>query len=159
MLNITKEKKKTIGLDLDDTIIDHDKNRKKIGQSLNLPSTNKEFKKMLYGKMSLEAKPIKDSLESITQFLDLGHRVIIVSRRQKDGHKPARAWLKKYLPQIPASKIFFVNEDRDKNIVCLREGVDIFIDDSVDVISSLDKNIEKILFLKNWKEITQKIII
>lgn len=157
MLNITKEKKKTIGLDLDDTIIDHDRNREKIRQSLNLPPTSKEFKKVLYGEISLKAKPMKDSLESITQFLDLGHRVIIVSRRQKDGHKSARAWLEKYLPQIPASKIFFVDEDRDKNIVCLKEGVDIFIDDSIEVISSLDHNIEKILFLKNWKEIRKKI--
>ena len=157
MLNITEENKKTIGLDLDDTLIDHSLNRQKLSQSLNLNPESKELKKILYSEISLSAEPMKYSLESVRKFIELGYKIIIVSRRKKDGHKSARAWLKKYLPQIPASKIFFVEEDKDKNIICLREKVDIFIDDSIEVISSLDQSIEKILFRKNWREISEKV--
>ena len=157
MARVAKNKKLTIGLDLDDTIIDHRKNRHILSKKLHLPANHKDLKKILYAEMSVTAKPMKNAVDIIKKIIKMGYKVVIISRRRRDGQVPARKWLRTNLPEISPRKIFFVEEDKDKNLVCQKEKVDVFIDDSSEVLSPLDSNITKILFTKNWRKI-EKII-
>lgn len=158
MPKLSQKNKLTIGLDLDDTIRDHDINRKKLLKKLKKKVVDDELRKILYTNISLDCPPVKNSIEVIDNFIDNGYKVIVVSRNKKDGQPYAREWLKKYLPKIQPRKVFFVKTDEEKNLVCLKEKVDLFIDDSQKVIDHLDPKIKKFLFIRNWKEIGKEIL-
>ena len=144
MAKLTQKIKKTIGLDLDDTIIDHDPNRKILARKTGLPMFDDSLKKDLYAEMALSSPPIKNSLEVIKNLIGNGHRVIIVSRNKTPRF--SRQWLKRYLPEIKPRNIFFVKEDKDKVKICRQEKVTFFVDDRTEVLKALDKNIVKIFF-------------
>lgn len=157
MARITDRLKKTIGFDLDDTIIDHNPNRKILAKKMNRPASDRELKKILYAEMALNSPPISGSLKTIRQLFKNGHRVIIVSRNKTP--KFSRRWLKRYLPEIKPRDIFFVKENKDKAKICQQEKVAIFIDDLPEVLSFLDKKIVKILFHRRKKLITNQYLV
>lgn len=170
MSKIPQVNKKTIGFDLDDTIRDHSVNRRRLNKKLGLPPDKTEFKKILYGQMSLTCRPMSGSLIVIKKLLNLGHKIIIVSRNKVDGRIFARQWLNKYLPGISARRIYFVDDNKTKNLICQKEKAQIFVDDKPAVLKSLDKPIVKILFdpqkefeskkylcVSSWREIEKLI--
>jgi len=146
MVKIAKKQQITIGLDLDDTIVDHDKNRRVISLKLKLPGTDPQVKKIIYAEISVNSPAIKNSLEIINNWLNRGIKIYIVSRRKEDGHKPGRQWLKKYLPQIKPANIIFAQKDEDKSLWCLKKKIDIFIDDSPEVLDNIGDKTKKIIF-------------
>ena len=155
MTKITKDYKETIGLDLDDTIINHDQNRRKISQKLGLPESDRQVKKTIYTEISLNCPAIKGSIETINEWLNNGYKVFIVSRRQEDGQDFGRQWLKKYLPRIKSGHIFFVNKDEDKSIICSENKMTVFIDDSLTVLEHISRQTTKILFDPKKKFMTK----
>lgn len=158
MPKIPQVNKKTIGLDLDDTIRDHSVNRLRLTKKLGLSSNPTEFKKILYGKMSLDCRPVKNSLKIIRQLLEQGHKIIIVSKNKPDGRVFARQWLGQHLPEISPRKIYFVASDKDKALTCQKEKVGMFMDDKPEVLMNLNQSVTKILFDPQNKTLTDKFI-
>ena len=168
MPRITNKTAKTIGFDLDDTIVNHGPNRQKLIKKMGLPSHDPILKKALYTEMPIASRPPHpNSIETIKRIIQAGHRVIIVSRQKEDGRQLSRQWLAKHLPELDAKNIFFVDSDEAKGVVCKKNKVDIFIDDLVKPLSSIDcqKTIcilfnsraeildKKILALADWQEL------
>ncbi len=146
MPKISQPSKKTIGLDLDDTIRDHSVNRRRLNKKLGPAPNPTEVKKILYGELSLTCRPVKNSLKIIHRLLQQGHKIIIVSRNKPAGRTFARQWLAQYLPEISSRKIYFVDEDKGKASICSKERVNFFIDDKPTVLQHLNKSVIKILF-------------
>ncbi|MFA5001190.1 MAG: hypothetical protein WC531_03120 [Candidatus Paceibacterota bacterium] len=157
MTKLAQKTKKTIGFDLDDTIIDHEPNRIKLSRKLNLPKHDQRLKKILYAEISAKARPLKNARLIVRKLSKDGYRLIIVSRRKRGGRQFGRQWLADHLPAIKKSNVFFVDKDKDKTIICRQQQVEIFIDDSLEVLEHLDKKIKKIPFRKNWLAIYRQI--
>ena len=159
-----------LGLDLDGTLADHTEITLSLAKEFgfDLPAHQtasevikdiipeahyKEFQRKLYAELSHLAKKMDFVEEALKDIQSLGWNFILVSRRKTDGHASAQAWLKQHLPGfIPKEKIFFVEEDSDKNIVCERESVLAFVDDQTGVLQYLNPSMLRILIdpFGNW---------
>lgn len=174
-----EKKQKRIGIDLDGVIIDLTDIKIKIAQEFGYkllpPETSplimkekipdeiyRKIQKIIYGDKTSEAIPVKKSLEILKNLKNNGYELFIISRRNSDSQKSALNWLKKYnvLPYIPLNNIFFVREDKEKEIIASKIKIDAFIDDSLDVLKELMSVPKKFLFdnFKTHKNIPKNII-
>lgn len=172
------KKTQRIGLDLDGVIIDLTdikiETAREFGYKL-LPQETPPFimkqkismdiyrkiQKLIYGDKTLLAKPIKKALKSIADLKNFDYQLFIISRRNQDSQKPALIWLEKndIFLSIPRQNIFFVKEDRDKERIASKIGVEIFIDDSLDVLQEIKSVPQRFLFdpFKVHKNISKEI--
>ena len=115
--------------------------------------------------------PIEDSSKYINKLKNTGNEIYIISGRDNgeysDPHNMTINWLKKY--NIPYDRLILTNayKHQEKADICNELGIDIMIDDSVNVCAKCsENNIECILFktpynkkeyrfnrLGSWKEI------
>lgn len=159
-----------LGLDLDGTLADHTDIKLSLAKEFgfDLPAHQtasevikdiipeahyKEFQRKLYAELSHLSQKMDFVEEALKDLRNLGWNFILVSRRKADGHASARRWLNTNLNGlIPENKIFFVEEDADKNIVCENESVTAFVDDQTEVLRYLNPSITRILIdpFGNW---------
>lgn len=170
-----------VGLDLDGVIIDHTKNKIKTAKAFGfnikaketpseilkkiLPSNQyQKLQRRIYGRLTLEAKPVRGTLKTIKK-ISRNYNLFIISRR--NNPKTAVAWLKKYKISdiIPSRSIFFVKEDRDKNKLAKKLKIDVFLDDKAEVLKYLSSVPRRVFFnphktqkdnkfaeINSWKE-------
>ena len=115
--------------------------------------------------------PLKENVkEVIDKLYDLGHSVTFITARSKDHTDPYEA-SKKYLDKhhIKYDKLIVRADKKDE--VCLKEKIDLFIDDSIKHCQSVtntgievimfetayNKDIKDIKHLKSWEEIYEYI--
>lgn len=159
-----------LGLDLDGTLADHTDIKLSLAKEFGfdlpphqtasevikniIPQAHyKEFQRKLYAELSHLAKKMDFVEETLKELGNSGWNFILVSRRKADGHDSARQWLNTHLNGlIPENKIFFVEEDPDKNLICRNENVTAFVDDQTGVLQYLDSSILRILIdpFGNW---------
>lgn len=153
-----------IGLDLDGTIADHTEAKlalaREFGLELDLRETAsevletkmpreryRELQHRLYTEFAHHAQPTVHSLSVIPAISAAGHELSVVSRRKSDGHAQAREWLARYFgAHIPESRVFFVEHDAEKDIVCRAKEISVFLDDQLGVLSHLASVPRRFLF-------------
>ena len=175
----------TIGIDIDDTITN---SNKVIRHYINKFSNDDELKNNVEGiirgnyvsdgtkkfykknseKIGNAIKIKKHAREIIKQLHDDGHKIIIVTARDNNYYDDAYKFSYEYLTKngIVFDKLFTAQTYKTK--LCIREKVDIMIDDSVDIVddtqsvgiksilfdSSINKNKKsKAKRLNNWIEV------
>ena len=174
-----------IGCDLDGVIIDHTRNKQRLLKergfvlaehectkenikSLLNPEEYARFLVELYDEHGIYADEITHAKQMLTEIASLGHHLRIISRRQKSSAQ-ALQWLEThgYLSLFPQSCIHFVSRDEEKEDICKQFGVDVHIDDTIEILSSLKTPRYKIFFnppsahlvqdhilpAKNWQEV------
>jgi len=153
-----------ISCDLDGVIVDHKRNQqrllakrgfmmpraaitKELIRSLLNRETHREFKRELYGAMSLRAGEIRGAKRALEALREKGHQLCIISRRAQDAPFALR-WLddRGFHEIIPATNVYFVDADEKKEAVCRKLGVELHIDDSPEVLEKLKTPVHKVLF-------------
>lgn len=191
-LKMDNRHKKNIGIDFDGVIINHTKTKigfaKKQGFKISSKQTHseilkhiinkkkyKEIQKYIYGTgTSFGEKNIgvKKYLKKL-QFFNFN--LFLISRRNtQKSKKETISWINKNLPGFfDKQNIFFVNSDKEKNIVCKKLNINTFLDDKISVFNhlnsvknkffynlfkiSFDYNRKKIKSVSSWKEFFEKI--
>jgi 5'(3')-deoxyribonucleotidase len=145
-----------IAFDLDDTLVNHDRNRLRLSRQLGytipirdfytkkakniIPKSEyTQFKSTLYKKISLSAPPIKNAVEIFNQ-LNQDHVLFIISRRQPHdgGVDFAQQWITEHLPSLSPNRIHFVARDEDKNVLCQKLGIDVIVDNKASVLRHIN---------------------
>ncbi|MBM3515860.1 MAG: hypothetical protein FJX59_19415 [Alphaproteobacteria bacterium] len=158
-----------IGLDLDNTIACYDGAiatlaaqqfklpaevpLTKIGIRDHLRATGREpawteFQGLLYGPGMAHATPFDGALTAISNLIDAGHTVVIVSHRSRhpylgpkfDLHASARAWIERILRTPDGRPLglrgIHLNEQKVEKIAKVRElGCTVFVDDLLEVLT------------------------
>ncbi len=89
-------------------------------------------------------KPIKDSKQIIDLLKKEGHEIYIITGRDNgeytNPHKMTEDWLKKY--DIYYDKLIFTNayKKSQKSIECIKNNIDIMIEDSISTCIDLKEN-------------------
>ena len=159
-----------IGIDIDDTIADsydsflkcafeYDKTLRNTGivsqkrlYHYDFDWTEEEiskFYKVYFARSFGGVTPKKDAMEILRKLKNEGHEIVyITSRNNMDTEFSAyditMDWMKKY--DVPYDEV--ITECNDKEAICLRERVDVFIDDSQSQCTNTarNKNITVILY-------------
>lgn len=153
-----------IGVDLDGTLADHTQAKlvlaREFGRKL-LPyeTASEVIKKLLpekeyrllqnrlYTDMSNFSRPFDGVEEALKEFSPSEYKVFLVSRRKEDGRRTAQDWIAEHLSTaVFSGGIFFVDSDREKDVVCRNEGIEVFIDDQIKVLEFLSSVQLSILF-------------
>lgn len=156
-----------IGLDFDGTIVDHTETKirlaEKFGIVLSPERTASESMKMhvpediyrkiqkdLYGEETMNSNPMEGVEKIISALSKVSSGLYVVSRRGQgqDGEVDiARRWIKKFLSHSFAdSQLYFVKEDKEKDAVCKKLGVSLFLDDKISVLDNLASVKYKVFF-------------
>lgn len=151
-----------IGIDIDDTIADsydsflkcafeYDKTLRNTGivskkrlYHYDFDWTEEEisnFYKVYFGRSFGGVTPKEDAMEILKKLKDEGHRIVyITSRNNMDtkfsAYDITMEWMRKY--NVPYDEV--ITECNDKEAVCLREKVDVFIDDSQSQCTNTARN-------------------
>ncbi len=152
-----------IGLDLDGVIIDHTANKLKLakdyGYALEPWQANTNLMKRfmdhdhyealqdtLYTTMTPDAPAVIGALEHLPKLA--GAEIYIVSARPHESVRYAQEWLTKHrlFDLVPAERMFFCNDSKDKRGICDRLLVDLFLDDKLSVLTDLSVAVRKALF-------------
>jgi len=128
-----------LGFDLDDTIIDHTRNRIVLAWEYGYTLTEndlrnppraplsdtelKTFLDTLYGPLSMSAPPIAGSVDVLRALADEGTSLYIISRRHPEGRPDACRWIARHLPFIPKNHILFVDEAGSKGGAVIHLGL------------------------------------
>lgn len=157
----------TIGIDIDDTITNSNKVVKKY---INKYSNSEELKnnvaniirglyvsdesKVFYKKYSKimgdSIKVKKNAKEIINKLYDEGNRIVIVTARNNNYYDDAYGFSYDYLKRNGIKFHELYVDQAYKLKLCKEENVDLFIDDSVDIIDELyDNNIKTLLFISS----------
>jgi len=150
-----KKDVKRIGLDFDDVIIDHTKNKillaKKMGFNIKPEETPgcrlkkivgekkyREIQKYIYGAGTAKAPMAKEVDIYLKKFLKNNFTLFLISRRDSQSQIWAKKWLTKHLPFVfKKDQIFFVKEDKEKGKVCQKLKIKIFLDNKVSVLQQM----------------------
>lgn len=131
----------------------------------------KEYYKENIERLANFFEPITDCSKYIKKLKDNGNYICIISGRDNgeysDPYNMTKEWLKKY--DIEYDKLILTNayNHQEKADICMKENIDIMIDDSINVcIKCSENNIKSLLFnteynknetrftrINNWKEI------
>lgn len=185
--DIANSKKINIGLDLDGVIIDHTQNKIKVAKSFGfnikkeetqsevlktiLPEDKyKKLQRAIYGKITLDSPPVVSSLTTLKKLRkNNNYNFFIISRRKKRKEDviSGQRWLKKYqiFKIIPEKNVFFVTEEKDKNIYCKKLKIKIYLDDKIKALKLISSVPYRVFFypykvsnntnfleIKSWKE-------
>ncbi|MEO1028480.1 MAG: hypothetical protein AAFX02_05420 [Pseudomonadota bacterium] len=92
----------------------------------------------------LDTPPVADAIEAIAQLREerFGDRICLVSKCGPGVQQKPLNWLENrnfyVLTGIAPDRVHFCRERADKAPICRRLGVDIFIDDRIDVLRHLE---------------------
>lgn len=150
-----------IGIDLDGVLIDHREHKRKLAGEYGIalenwqtnanvirqhvpPEMLRALQTELYGPMTREAPPAAKALQHLSE---LKAEIFIMSARRVDTIRHAQDWLVKHrvYDVVPAERIFFCTDD-EKRGYCERLGIDMFIDDKVNVLELLGAKTKRVLF-------------
>lgn len=126
-------------------------------------------------RIATNLKPIKDSKETIDKLKADGNKIYIITGRDNEDYsnpkKMTEDWLKKY--NIYYDELIFTNAyKKEKSKECIKNNIDIMIDDSVNNCREIteksntkvllmnkrfNKNVNEFERVNNWKEIYTKI--
>lgn len=178
-----------IGIDIDDTLIDTTKNFKDIiGKYDKTGEVEKHIEAILSGEIPTEnvrkfmntylleitkTIEIKENAVDVIRILkDKGHKIIFITSRNDEECDGLEDFTLEYLKEnnVIYDSIFL--NSRDKAQVCLRNNIDIMIDDSIKHCNNVaSKGIETFLFtstinkdketmlkrVDNWKQLEKEI--
>lgn len=126
----------------------------------------KYFLKNIQEKITNKAKPRDNAVEVINGLKREGHKIFIITARDREFHDNPYLLSKNWLNENNIEYDKIIVNAREKGTVCKNENIDLFIDDQlnncVDVekegiqtirISADDKKYTNIVSLKDWKEI------
>lgn len=171
-----------IGFDLDGVIIDHtwtkiqqaellgfnikpeetpgQRLRKIIGQA-----SYRRVQKYIYGPGTAGGLVSRGAFPVLKRIKELGYQMFVISRRGTEFQSPGLVWLMKNMSGIfDRTKILFVKRDYDKDMVCQKLKIQIYLDDKASVLSKLRSVSKKILYdpynigsdhyqtVSSWKE-------
>lgn len=126
----------------------------------------KVLQKIIYGNITLDAPPaplVRKTLQKIFK----KQKLFIISRRKVKDRNVALRWLSKYqiLNTISKKDVFFT-ERKDKNFLCKKLKITIYLDDEVKILKKLRSVPYPILYnphrvpingkfleVESWKEI------
>ena len=164
--SIIKNHHMKIGLDLDDTIIDHSNNIVLLAQKYGIPDFSHEnletgrfaslketlspnfykaLREELYEVLSKDAPPMTGSERAIQELKENGIELYIISRRSHPRTN-ALLWIQERLPFISQENIYFVNLDEEKGALCHALKIDIFLDNKPEVLTHMPERTISILF-------------
>ena len=97
--------------------------------------------------------PIKGSIETINQLLKEGHSIVLISKCSETFRKQIDAWLKQY--GLDHIEVKYCKEYSEKINIAQKLGIDVMIDDKIQVLQSFaqNPNITKIWFCDDEKKI------
>jgi len=156
------ERKLRVGLDLDGVLIDHHGHKCRLARERGIElerwqaNSNlmrdfvpdrvyKDIRDSLYADLTTEAPPVAGALE----YLPLLHaEVYIISARRPENIRYAQDWLLRngVYNSVPAGRIFFCGSGSEKPGICRRLGVDLYLDDRLNVLEMLPADTRKVLF-------------
>lgn len=109
----------------------------------------KNFLKNIQEKITNNAKPRENAVETINRLKQNGHKIIIITARDSEFHDNpdllSQDWLNKN--NIKYDKLI-VNA-REKGIVCKNENIDLFIDDQLNNCLNVSKEGIKVIRISN----------
>jgi len=184
------QKVKSLGLDFDGVIVDHTQTKialaKNIGFKLRPEETaSKVFKTMipkkeysslkrkLYGTFATTFRPMSGVMRNLKRLHENNVKIFVVSRRKVGSRAAVKNWIQNQIGGIiEKDNIFFVERDVDKKDVCKKLGIDIFLDDKLEVLEpmlqikkrfvfdphNVHRKITGIKIIKSWDEFTENII-
>lgn len=148
-------KYKNIGIDLDGVIIDHTENKIRLARELGFDikpeqtpghrlrkivgeENYQKIRKLLYGPLTESAPLMDGALNYLTQLAANNYKLFIISARFRENQPVAWNWINHYLSNIfDKHQILFVEQEKQKDLVCRNLKIDVYLDDKVDVLKNL----------------------
>ena len=126
----------------------------------------KYFLKNIQEEITNKAKPRHNAVETINTLRKQGHKIVIITARDREFHDNPYLLSKNWLCKNNVEYYKLIVNAREKGIVCKNEDIDLFIDDQLNNCLSVnkegiqtikmsddDKKYKDIISLKNWEEI------
>ncbi len=126
----------------------------------------KYFLKNIQEEITNKAKPRINAVETINRLRKEGHKIFIITARDREFHDNPYLLSKKWLDKNNIEYDKLIVNARKKGIICKKENIDLFIDDQLnnclDVLKEgikvirISKEISenaKIVDLENWNKI------
>lgn len=119
-----------------------------------------------------QLQPLEDSKEIIDQLKKEGHQIILISKRDTDDYAQPEEMTKEWLKRYDIYYDRLITRSNDKLQACIDNQIDIMIEDNCKICRQLveghiqtfcmvnrytDKSIPNLEYVRNWKEIYQKI--
>lgn len=153
-----------IGFDFDGVIIDHSESKVQKAQEFGfniklhqIPSDrlkkiiNREYyrriQEFIYGPGTPQAPIIAGADKILKAIKRMGYEMFIISRRHQEHRLKALSWINRNLPGIfNKQKILFTEKDIDKDKICQKLDIQVYIDDKITVLQELNSVPERILY-------------
>lgn len=146
-----------LGIDLDGVIIDHTQNKIRLAREFGFDikpeqTPGHRLKKIvgeeyyqkirspLYGPITEFAPPMGGALNHLSRLVANNYKLFIISARGKKDQSQVCGWdwVDHHLLDIlDKQQILFVEQEKQKNLVCQKLKIDVYLDDKVDVLKSL----------------------
>ncbi len=138
-----------IGFDVGDTLLD------KQGRTFSGYSPEDRIKLF---------KPFAGCFEAIKQLAETvgNDHLYIISKCDEADEEKIMKWLKIYgfisEKMIPEKNVYFCRERKDKAPIIAELGLDVFVDDRIEILESLGSGMKKMLFINdiNRKEVIEQ---
>ncbi len=151
-----------LGIDFDGVIVDHHPHKRALAAAFGLAlepwqlnsnllhhhlsdAQYRSLQDALYGALTVEAPPVADALETLAK---LPGELYIVSARRAENEAHARAWMKRHgvYDVVPAERVIFCREGKEKNAHAARLSLTTFLDDKLSYLAHLSPEIRRVLF-------------
>ena len=159
--------KMTIGIDIDDVLadfhqvmwslaekyipIDEEDKKQYVIQDTkhgSLDLRDKIMEEMYQKRLIANMPEIPGAVEQVNKWHDAGHKIVLITARSKGWEEQTKEWLDKV--GLKYDKLIITNH-QDKAKFAEDEGVNIFIDDSVNFLENMaDKGIKVYVFDQPW---------
>jgi hypothetical protein len=108
----------------------------------------KKTKEYVYEKATYLGKEQKGVRKYLKKLTKLGYKIFVISRRTSEiSRKEAVKWLVAHFPEIFSScNIFFVDSGKEKDRVCKKLKISIFLDNKPSVLKYLKSVEQRFLF-------------
>jgi hypothetical protein len=163
----TAQQKLTIGIDIDDVLadfhqvmwalaekhvpIDEEDKKQYVIQDTkhgSLDLRDKIMEEMYQKRLIANMPEIPGAVEEVNKWHDAGHKIVLITARSKGWEDQTKEWLDKV--GLKYDKLIITNH-QDKAKFAEDEGVNIFIDDSVNFLENMaDKGIKVYVFDQPW---------
>lgn len=108
----------------------------------------KEFGKAMYAKVLLDVKLKRNAKEIVNKLKEEGHKIIIITARDETIYDDPFGFTTKQLEKLGIKYDKLVCSF-DKRKVCIDEKIDVFVDDSIENLTSSEDVVGKILLFNS----------
>lgn len=156
------DRKLRVGLDLDGVLIDHHGHKCQLARERGIElerwqcNSNlmrdfvpdrvyRDIRDSLYARLTTEAPAVEGALEYLPL---LNAELYIISARRPENVRYAQDWLLRHgvYDAVAADHIFFCGSGSEKPGICRRLGVNLYLDDRLNVLEMLPEEMRKVLF-------------